>query len=913
MVGARVSMGQSKAMVETGCAERPDQTQRPATAITRRATRSASQSRPRTPKKCRGLIAAPFALFYGTGALACSGAVSVCERPQAGSIALVRSGQPVVVYVDAGADSAVRRVAHSFAGDLERVGGKAARVVNRLEGLRGDVVIIGTLGQSPVIDRLVKTGEIRAEDLTGRWEAFRQVVVENPAPGVRRALVIAGSDRRGAVFGTYDLSDKLGVSPWHWWADVPVRRRADLYITAGQRRDEPRVRYRGLFINDEDPAFSTWARRKFGGVNSRVYEHVFELNLRLKGNYIWPAMWGKAFAADDPRNVPLADEMGVIMGTSHHEPMMRAQAEWHRNKDQGVTGGAWDYTRNATNLRTFWRGGIERMAPKGRARPYESLVTIGMRGDGDEPMTEGTATQLLETIVADQRKIIAEVTGRPASQTPQVWALYKEVQDYYDQGMKVPDDVLLLFADDNWGQVRRLPTKDRDRKGGYGVYYHFDYVGGPRNYKWLNVTQIEKVWQQMDLANRSGADDLWIVNVGDIKPMEFPLSFFLDMAWNPDAMTLEAMRDYPRKWAEKTFGASDAAEIGRLLTRYGQFAARRKPELINADSFPLGRSDGAALDGGEFGRMVAEWDQLEQAMLATKRRLRPDQLDAYFQLVEHPVSAMANLYRLYYAVAWNRRLAAANDPRTNGFADLAEAAYRRDAEITDAYHRLRGGKWDGMMLQVHIGYTGWQQPDTQTMPEVRRVAASGATGAIALPAAAPLPPADSYVSIDADRFSRTIAGKGLNWRAIPNLGRTSGAVTALPQGQPRTTLADNVRVEYDVETRRAGDAELTLYMVPTLDARGEGGVQIAVSIDDRPAETLRFDLVPHSRAWDAAVSDNAVKLKAGFPALAAGKHVIKIWRISDNAVLQKLVLATGPVPTTYLGPPSTTTKPNRAR
>lgn len=859
-------------------------------------------------------IAASFALLSGTSAFACSGAVSVCERAQPGSIAVVHSGQPVAIYVDAGADPAVRRVAASFAADLQRIGGKPAPVVNALDAVRGDVVIIGVPGQSPAIDGLVKAGKLRADDLKGRWEAFRQIVVENPAPGIRRALVIAGSDRRGAVFGTYDLSEKLGISPWYWWADVPVKRRADLYVTAGQRIDQPKVRYRGLFINDEDPAFKTWAERKFGGVNSRVYEHVFELNLRLKANYIWPAMWGKAFGADDPRNIPLADEMGVIMGTSHHEPMMRAQAEWHRNKDQGVTGGAWDYTRNGENLRKFWRGGIERMAPKGRARPYDSLVTLGMRGDGDEPMTEGTATQLLETIVADQRKIIAEVTGKPAAETPQMWALYKEVQDYYDQGMKVPDDVLLLFADDNWGQIRRLPVKDRDRKGGYGVYYHFDYVGGPRNYKWLNNTQIEKVWQQMDLANRSGADDLWIVNVGDIKPMEFPLSFFLDMAWNPDAMTLEALRDYPRRWAEKTFGAGDAAEVGALITRYSQLAARRKPELINADSFPLGRSDGVALDGGEFGRIVAEWDQLERSVLAVKRRLRADQLDAYFQVLEHPATAMANLYRLYYAVAWNRRLAAENDPRANGFADLAEAAYRRDAEISDAYHKLGGGKWDGMMLQVHIGYTNWQQPDKQTMPEVRRVA-GGTTPAsvVTLPGSAPLPRAETYVSIDADSFTRTVSGKGLTWRTIPHLGRTSGAIVALPQGQPRTTLADNVRVEYDIQTARAGDAELTLYMVPTLDVRGEGGVQIAVSIDDRPAQTLRFDLVPHTRAWDMAVSDNAIKLKAKFPALAAGKHSIKVWRIDGNAVLQKLVLATGPVPAAYLGPLATIAKPSGAK
>src|SRR5690606_22105500 len=246
------------------------------------------------------------------------------------------------------------------------------------------------------------------------------------------------------------------------------------------------------------------------------------------------------------------------------------------------------YLSNEAGLREFWRGGIERMMSKGDGRGYESLVTLGMRGDGDESMEGASAADaraLLERIVADQRDIIAAVTGKPPQETPQVWALYKEVQDYYDQGMQVPDDVTLLFADDNWGQIRRLPAAADGRSGGYGVYYHFDYVGGPRNYKWLNTTQIEKTWQQMDLAYQRHARTLWMVNVGDIKPMEFPLSFFMDHAWQPQALGLDELQRYPAQWATEVFGQRDAEAIGGLLTGYSQLAARRKPELIDANSF----------------------------------------------------------------------------------------------------------------------------------------------------------------------------------------------------------------------------------------------------------------------------------------------------------------------------------------
>ncbi|WP_223262575.1 glycosyl hydrolase 115 family protein [Sphingobium sp. SCG-1] len=819
---------------------------------------------------------------------------------------LVTQGRPVSILIDESPDQAVTHVAESFAADLERVSGSKVQLIRgRSEVASGPLLIIAVKGQSALADQMAATGKLSVEDLEGEWEAYRRIVVQRPFPGVPRALVIVGSDRRGAIFGTYDTSERMGVSPWHWFADVPILQRKNVSLPFPEKLDRPKVRYRGFFINDEDPCLSGWAIKKFGGVNSAMYAHVFELLLRMKGNYLWPAMWGKAFAHDDLQSMVLADAMGVVMGNSHHEPMLRAQAEWHHAKENGVAAGDWDYTLNADNLRTFWRGGIERMMSKGDGKGYESVVTVGMRGDGDEAMAEGTATELLERIVHDQRAIIAGVTKRPVEQQPQVWALYKEVQDYYDKGMQVPDDVILLFADDNWGQIRRLPKVGAPaRSGGQGVYYHFDYVGVPRNYKWINTNQIEKVWQQMDLAYRRDARAMWIVNVGDIKPMEYPLSFFMAMAWDPEAMTPSALANYPKAWARAGFGEEQAPPIADLVTTYSKYAARRKPELIDQNSFALGGITPAGLDGGEFGDLMARWDALEADMLATRAKLRPDQLDAYFQMLEYPICAMANLYRLYYAAAWNKMLASRNDARANYFADQTEAAFKRDGELTAQYHRINNGKWDGMMSQVHMSYVIWNDPTQQTMPSITRV--GGDTPSDRLRQKPVLVQrsitADDVLEIEAVDFVSASQGNEIRWTPIPHLGRTKGALVALPQGLPATTQAHGITVDYDIVVKRAGQTGVTLYLTPTLDTSGGKAVSIGLSIDEGPMHIMRAELEatggaqdnPAKKLWAEAVSDNVLRLSANFGELTAGRHRLRVWRLDDNIVLQKLVLATTP-------------------
>ena len=388
----------------------------------------------------------------------------------------------------------VHRVAKHLQFDIVSVtNAKPEILTDNLSGNK-EVIIIGTIGKNPFIDQLIQEKKLNVNEISGKWETYLITTIEKPLPNVDRALIIAGSDKRGTIFGMYDLSNQIGVSPWYWWADVPVKKQNSLYVLPGNFSiGEPKVKYRGIFINDEAPALTGWVFKRYGGFNAKFYEHVFELILRMKGNFLWPAMWGRAFYDDDPENPRLADEYGVVIGTSHHEPMMRAHDEWRRYGK----GGKWNYEKNKEGLQEFWRDGIKSMGD------YESIVTLAMRGDGDEAMSPDANLSLLENIVNDQREILTEVTGKEITEIPQVWALYKEVQEYYDKGMRVPDDVTLLLCDDNWGNVRILPDINaKPRKGGYGMYYHYDFVGGPRNYKWLNTNPLARIWEQMHLTYR---------------------------------------------------------------------------------------------------------------------------------------------------------------------------------------------------------------------------------------------------------------------------------------------------------------------------------------------------------------------------------------------------------------------------
>ncbi|MFY9852322.1 MAG: glycosyl hydrolase 115 family protein [Terracidiphilus sp.] len=638
--------------------------------------------------------------------------------PALNSFRLVHEKTAAMLYVDPNDYAGVVRAAHDLQADIFRVSGCNAMIKVDGKALSGDVVLIGTVGKSRMIDQLIRKRRIDVSQIAGKWESTLIQVVPHPFPGVARGLVIAGSDKRGTIYGIYDLSEQIGVSPWYWWADVPVEHKVALYVKAGRWvQGEPAVKYRGIFLNDEAPSLTGWAKEKFGGLNHQFYEKVFELLLRLKANFLWPAMWDSAFNEDDPLNPQLADEYGIVMGTSHHEPMLRAQQEWKRH---GV--GAWDYATNAKNLDAFWEKGIE------RNENYESIITLGMRGDGDKPMAEDDDIALLEKIVADQREIIARHQTPTVAADPQVWALYKEVQGYYEKGMRVPDDVTLLWSDDNWGNIRRLPTADeRKRSGGAGIYYHFDYVGDPRSYKWLNTYSITKVWEQMNLASAYGANRIWIVNVGDLKPMEFPIEFFLTMARDPNRWGKDDLQEYTELWARREFGPEYAVEIADIVSKYTQYNGRRKPEQLEPETF-------SQVNYQEADRVYSEWKAVTEQAERIYQKLPEVKRDAFFELVLYPTKASAIVNELCITAGKNHLYAAQGRAETNDLAQEARVLFAADAVLSYEYnHTLAHGKWDHMMDQTHIGYTFWNEPPLNAMPAVTEVQPiSGSRMAVAL-------------------------------------------------------------------------------------------------------------------------------------------------------------------------------------
>ncbi len=623
---------------------------------------------------------------------------------------VVANGKTTELWHDAGDYTGVIRAIGDLQADIERVTERKPAIATNKTAC-AKPIIIGTLGHSFLIDALVSTGKLDASDLIGKWESFVISTINNPTPGVEQALVIAGSDKRGTIYGIYELSEQLGVSPWYWWADVPPKKRNEAYVLPGRYASgEPKVKYRGIFINDEEPAFGPWAREKFGGINSKMYTHMFELLLRMRDNYLWPAMWGKAFNEDDPMNPVLADEYGIVMGTSHHEPMIRAQQEWHNHRSE-MGNGEWNYYTNEKGLTEFWVDGIK------RNKGYESIVTIGMRGDGDEAMIKDgnmdDNVKLLERIVTDQRGILKEYMNPDVTKVPQLWALYKEVMDYYEHGMRVPDDVTLLWCDDNWGNIRRLPTPaERKRSGGAGVYYHFDYVGGPRSYKWLNTNPLPKIWEQMNLAYEYDANRIWIVNVGDLKPMELPIEFFLRMAWNPEAMPKEKIGDFTHRWAAREFGPEQAEEIADIVSKYGKQAGWRKPELLEPDTFSL-------VNHREAERVSTAWNDLVVRAEKVNEALPADQQDAYFELVLYPVKAVATVVDMYIAAGRNHLYARQGRASANAEAEKVRTLFQQDQQLSDYYNtELADGKWNHMMSQTRIGYTSWKDPQENIMPEV---------------------------------------------------------------------------------------------------------------------------------------------------------------------------------------------------
>lgn len=631
-----------------------------------------------------------------------------------GARLLSGSGSSARIIVDGNDWAGVRRAAADLALDFGRVTGQNGSLLltnqtSAYGNSSGISVVVGTLGQSTIIDSLVSGGQIDVADVEKQWESYLIQSVAS-VPGVGDALVIAGADRRGSIFGIYDISEQMGVSPWYWWADVGVIQRSAVYAT-GQKKVQPSpsVKYRGIFLNDEQPGLTNWIQTKYpdlasGSPNFGVafYSTVFELLLRLRANYLWPAMWASMFYVDDELNGQIADEYGIVMGTSHTEPMARATNE---QQNPRFMGGPWAWDTNRANVTEFLREGAE------RSKSHETLWTLGMRGHGDNASPTLNATSL-EQIVNVQQDILKDVLNNTSLEgVPMMWCLYKEVGNYFAAGMTVPDDITLLWAEDNWGNAQRLPYgAELQRSGGSGLYYHVDYVGDPRDYKWINTISLQKSWSELSQAYERGAQRIWILNVGDLKPLELPMQHFLDMAYDIKAFSAPtSTQNWLTQWAAKNFGDDAAEETAQILSNYSMLAGRRKYELVDIRTYSL-------VNYLEADNVLQQWSDLTAAAQRVYDSLDPAVQPGFFEMVLHPSLAGSILHQLYINAAKNNLYTIQGRTSTNTLANDVLRSFNDDHQLTQRYHDLLDGKWNHMLDQTHLGYQYWQQPMRNSIP-----------------------------------------------------------------------------------------------------------------------------------------------------------------------------------------------------
>ena len=636
----------------------------------------------------------------------------------------------------------VIRVTEKVAHDVELVSGKKPQILvekeipETLESSGEDwTIIAATKGKSSFLKKLEEAGSAELKELEQKRECYAWIFPEIKNRTKSNLLVIAGSDKRGTIYGLFHLSEMLGVSPFVDWCGLmpPKQEKIELREDMACISKEPSVRYRGFFINDEWPAFGNWCNHNFGGFNAKAYDHVFELLLRLKGNYLWPAMWSARFADDGPDllNAELADEYGIIMGMSHHEPCLRQGEEYKylRGKNS-VYGDAWNFRTNREGITKFWEDGLK------RSGKFENVITVGMRGEADTAIMGKNATledniQLLRDVLKTQKKLIQERVNPDLTKVPRMIALYKEVEEFFYgnektkglMGAEELEDVILMLCDDNYGNLRTLPTEEmRKHAGGYGMYYHLDYHGWPVSYEWINSSYLPKIWEQMSMAYDFGVRELWMVNVGDIATQEFPLSFFLDMAYDFDrwgSRALNCTQEYTRKWERQQFGSVEEETqdtIADILEQYTKIIHRRRPEALNPETYH-------PVQEKESSRIFEEEEQLLkklQDVYETIEKTNPQNLSAFIALVYYPAFGTMNLVKMQILAGWNHYYANLGAVCANDYGDEVERCMEQDRKAVEMYHQMDQGRWYGMGMSQHIGFTHWNEDECRN-PVVMRV------------------------------------------------------------------------------------------------------------------------------------------------------------------------------------------------
>ncbi len=819
------------------------------------------------------------------------GGLSVTNSARSADFVLFDGKNAASILVETNADRAVVRAAEDLAADVERVTGTKPKLSQQAED-KLNPVIIGTLGQSKIIDRLAADGKLDVTGVRGEWESYVLQIVRKPLPGVKQALVIVGSDRRGTIYGIYQLSETIGVSPWYWWADVPVKKsnfvalRGDIF-----KQGPPAVKYRGIFLNDEDWGLRPWASKTFdpetGNIGPKTYAKVFELLLRLRANCLWPAMHHGTRAFNFyPTNKEIADAYGIVMGSSHCEQMLRDNVdEWERDGT-----GEYNYVVNRAGVLKYWE---QRVRENGK---FENLYTVGMRGIHDSGMpgggTPAEQAERLHRIIADQRDLLRRWVNTNVAVVPQIFCPYKEVLALYRLAPDLPDDITLVWPDDNFGYVRQFSdARERRRGGGAGVYYHVSYYGAPRDYLWLCSTPPALIAEEMTKAFDCGANRLWMLNVGDLKPAELDMEFFLRLAWNPQSWNGTNTYDLLAQQLARDFGPADAPELTTILAEYYRLNFQRKPEHAG---FPANNLFSAA----EAAQRLDAWRKLSARTGAVEKQLPPEWHDAFFELVGYPVKAAA----------------AMNEKCLAGSAAAEDEIHR----LTDIYNnQIAGGKWRYMMSsnprgQVDLGISKIPESSSvdrsggrKTAESVGSNVSSGSLPRAAAPdlAGADFVEANHRVVMEAAHASAFIPGRDAHWRKITGLGYNGEAVSVFPTlvptlDTPERILSESPYLQYTVWLRNPGDWKAVVRALPTFSIEAGKPQRYAIAMDDEPPQivSLPASLSEADRVWQEDVLRNAA-LTASVHAIAKpGMHTLKLWMVDPGIVLDTIELESAGAP-----------------
>jgi hypothetical protein len=801
--------------------------------------------------------------------------LSVTDAPAAGNLTLFDGTKAAPIFVETNANQAVVRAANDLADDFARVTKVKPELEKQVSPNQPVHILIGTLGQSQLIDRLAAEGKLDTAGISRQWESYVLQVVTNPLPHVDRALVIAGSDRRGTIYGIYQLSKMIGVSPWYWWVDVPVAKKNRLALSGDRlKQGPPGVKYRGFFINDEDWGLNPWARKtfdpQFGNIGPKTYAKVFELMLRLRLNYLWPAMHpcSREFGSV-PENAALADQFGIIIGSSHCEPMLYNNVHWNER-----TQGKWNYALNRDAIHGIW----EKTA-KERGQ-YEAVWTLGIRGIHDASMERPPddmpgKIKLMEQIFHDQRALLNEDVTKKWGPIAQCFVPYKEVLPIYDAGLKVPDDVTLVWVDDNFGYIRRLsnPT-ERQRAGGAGVYWHLSYYGFPHSYTWINTTAPALMWEELHKAWENDARTLWVINVGDIKPMEIGIDYFSHLAWQPDGLPLGGQNQFLRDFAANNFGKPFVQPMSDLLAEFYRLGTVRKPELMDRTWALSLTPERAAQLRRDYQDLLNREKSLSAAMPASSR-------DAYTELVGFPVRVLGDAGLIFLA---DRRIQEDRNSIAASEKEIAQLRNDLEAQVEHYNTQIAGGKWNHIMPGLVTGknLTAWNSQVRWPWGERTPVTA--------------IKSADR-IWRDAATANRKSASSSAHWAVVEGLGPSGRALALEPASLASSwneTDTNAPTLEYDF-TSQGGDGEAFIDFLPTFRIYPGRQLRVAVSVDGQPPTLVE---VPGSSGAEnengairrSAVQDNSTVARIPLPGLTAGQHTFKIRAVDPGTVINAVAL-----------------------